>query len=72
MVALEADAEKKQMLVDNMAHELRTPLTSIQGYAEYLEKAAVTEENRILAAKYIVSESVRLKKISDILLDDGR
>ena len=69
MVALEADAEKKQMLVDNMAHELRTPLTSIQGYAEYLEKAAVTEENRILAAKYIVSESVRLKKISDILLD---
>ena len=69
MIALEADAEKKQMLVDNMAHELRTPLTSIQGYAEYLEKAAVTEENRILAAKYIVSESARLKKISDILLD---
>lgn len=69
MIALEADAEKKQMLVDNMAHELRTPLTSIQGYAEYLEKAAVTEENRILAAKYIVSESTRLKKISDILLD---
>lgn len=69
MIALEADAEKKQMLVDNMAHELRTPLTSIQGYAEYLEKAAVTEENRILVAKYIVSESARLKKISDILLD---
>lgn len=69
MTALETDAEKKQMLVDNMAHELRTPLTSIQGYAEYLEKAAVTEENRILAAKYIISESARLKRISDILLD---
>lgn len=69
MTALETDSEKKQMLVDNMAHELRTPLTSIQGYAEYLEKAAVTEENRILAAKYIISESARLKKISDILLD---
>ena len=66
---LEIDAEKKQMLVENMAHELRTPLTSIHGYGEYLEKAAATEEERILAAKYIVSEASRLKKISDILLD---
>ncbi len=69
MSFLEIDAEKKQMLVENMAHELRTPLTSIHGYAEYLEKAASTEEERILAAKYIVSEASRLKKISDILLD---
>lgn len=69
MSFLEIDAEKKQMLVENMAHELRTPLTSIHGYGEYLEKAAATEEERILAAKYIVSEASRLKKISDILLD---
>ncbi len=69
MSFLEIDAEKKQMLVENMAHELRTPLTSIHGYGEYLEKAAATEEDRILAAKYIVSEASRLKKISDILLD---
>lgn len=69
MAALEADAEKKQMLVDNMAHELRTPLTSIRGYAEYLERAAVNEEQRLLAAKYIVSEAERLAKISEILLD---
>ncbi len=68
MNSLETDAEKKQMLVENMAHELRTPLTSIHG-SEYLEKAASTEEERILAAKYIVSEASRLKKISDILLD---
>lgn len=71
MKALETDAEKKQMLVDNLAHELRTPLTSIHGYAEYLEKAATTEENKIVAAKYIMSESERLQKISDILLDSA-
>jgi len=71
MAALEADAEKKQMLVDNMAHELRTPLTSIRGYAEYLERAAVSEEQRLFAAKYIVSEAERLAKISEILLDDA-
>jgi len=63
------EAERKQMLVDNMAHELRTPLTSIHGYAEFIEKANTTEERRLLAAKYIVSEAERLQKISEILLD---
>lgn len=71
MEALEMNAERKQMLVDNMAHELRTPLTSIRGYAEFLEKAAATEEKRIIAAKYILSESERLQKISEILLDSA-
>ena len=69
MAALEREAERKQMLVDNMAHELRTPLTSIHGYAEYLEKANTTEERRHIAVKYIMSESERLQKISEILLD---
>ncbi len=69
MDALEREAERKQMLVDNMAHELRTPLTSIYGYAEFLEKANTTEERRVIAAKYIMSESERLQKISEILLD---
>lgn len=69
MAFLEREAERKQMLVDNMAHELRTPLTSIHGYAEYLEKANTTEERRHIAVKYILSESERLQKISEILLD---
>lgn len=63
------EAERKQMLVDNMAHELRTPLTSIHGYAEFLEKANAAEERRLIAAKYIMSESERLQKVSEILLD---
>jgi len=69
MAALENEAKRKQMLVDNMAHELRTPLTSIHGYAEYIEKANTTEERRLIAAKYILNESERLGKISEILLD---
>ncbi len=69
MSALEKEAERKQMLVDNMAHELRTPLTSIHGYAEFLEKANTDEEKRTIAAKYIISESERLQRISEILLD---
>ena len=69
MSALEENAERKQMLVDNMAHELRTPLTVIRGYADYLERAAVSEEERFTAARYIVSEAERLTKMSEILLD---
>lgn len=65
----QTEAEQKQMLVDNMAHELRTPLTSIHGYAEFIEKANTTDERKLIAAKYIVSESERLQKISEILLD---
>lgn len=71
METLETDARQKQILVDNMAHELRNPLTSIHGYAEFLEKAAATEEQRIIATKYILSESERLQKISEILLDSA-
>lgn len=69
MSALEENAKKKQMLVDNMAHELRTPLTVIRGYAEYLERAAVSEEERFMSARHIVSEAERLTKMSEILLD---
>lgn len=69
MGALEQESHRKQMLVDNLAHELRTPLTSIHGYAEFLEKAAASQEQRIVAAKYILSESERLQKISQLLLD---
>ena len=71
MFALEKNAERKQMLVDNMAHELRTPLTVIRGYADYLERAAVSEEERFAAARYIISEAERLTKMSEILLDSA-
>lgn len=71
MKALELDSEKKQMLVDNLAHELRTPLTSIHGYAEFLEKASASEKRRIDSARYIMSESERLQRISEILLDSA-
>ncbi|HBN55579.1 MAG TPA: hypothetical protein DD414_02290 [Lachnospiraceae bacterium] len=41
---LEDAAEQKQQFIDNFSHELRIPLTAIYGYAEYIQKAAVSEE----------------------------
>lgn len=69
IAALELVAEQKQELVDNLSHEMRTPLTSIHGYAEYLLSAAVDEEEKIDALMCIMSESERLGKLSQSLLD---
>ncbi|USG66608.1 HAMP domain-containing histidine kinase [Brevibacillus ruminantium] len=62
-------AEQKQQFVDNLAHELRTPLTAIYGYAEYIQKVARTEEDKLFATNYIMSESRRLQNIAYRLLD---
>lgn len=60
--------EKKQRLVDNLAHELRTPLTSITGYTEYMQRAALTDEQRYQSLDYILTESKRLERLSEVLL----
>ena len=69
IAALELVAEQKQQLVDDLSHEMRTPLTSIHGYAEYMLSAALGEEERIDALLCIKSESERLQRLSQSLLD---
>ena len=69
MQELRRTADEKQRMLDDLAHEMRTPLTSIHGYAEYIRGANITEEEKIDAAQYIMSESMRLKSISETLLD---
>ncbi len=65
---LQRENTVKQQLVDDVAHELRTPLTAIYGYAEYLEKAPCTEEEKIDALEYIMTESRRLSHMGQELL----
>ena len=48
---------------------MRTPLTSIHGYAEYIRNANISDEERTDAADFILKEAMRLKSISEILLD---
>jgi signal transduction histidine kinase len=69
MQELQRTADEKQRMLDDLAHEMRTPLTSIHGYAEYISGANISEEEKIDAAQYIMSESMRLKSISETLLD---
>lgn len=69
MTKLREAAEKKQQFVDNFAHELRTPLTAIYGYAEYMQKAVISEDDRLSALNYIMSESRRLQTVAFQLLE---
>ncbi len=68
MEALKEESEKKQRLIDNMAHEFRTPLTSISGYAQYLQMAALSEEEKAESLEYIITETKRLQKLSQTIL----
>lgn len=67
--ALQDTADQRQRMLDDLAHEMRTPLTGIHGYAEYISAARISEEEKIEAAQFIMSESMRLRQISETLLD---
>jgi signal transduction histidine kinase len=69
MERLSNDMEMKQQFIDNLSHELRTPLTSIYGYAEYIQKAAISEVDKYEATAFIMQESRRLQSMANRLLD---
>lgn len=71
MDELKTVAEEKQTMLDNLGHEMRTPLTSIYGYAEYVFRNTLDEEKKLQVMLDIMSESKRLKRISDVLLDSA-
>ena len=66
---LEEASEQKQQFIDNFSHELRIPLTAIYGYAEYIQKALVSEEERYECTQFIMSECSRLQNMAYQLLD---
>jgi hypothetical protein len=66
--------EIKSKFISNVSHDLRTPLTSIQGYSDLLSNKVLGELNKeqIEAANVIYSESKRLGKLINELLDTSR
>ena len=68
MVQLNKTAEDKQQFIDDLTHEMRTPLTSILGYAEYLQNAFYTEEDRLIATSHLYESAFRLQALSSKLL----
>lgn len=69
MKELQEAADEKQRLVDALSHELRTPLTAIHGYAEFIQRASLSQEELYESTEYIMSESKRLEYIANELLN---
>lgn len=58
--------------VANVSHELRTPLTIIGGFAETLQDPDIPAERRAEFAKTIFSNTQRMQRMVDELLDLSR
>ncbi|MCL2627929.1 MAG: HAMP domain-containing histidine kinase [Oscillospiraceae bacterium] len=69
MTLLTKSAEEKQQFIDDLTHEIKTPLTSLIGYSEYLLAANCTERERTIAVGHLYDTALRLKNLSEKLLD---
>ncbi|MEA2762940.1 MAG: two-component system, OmpR family, phosphate regulon sensor histidine kinase PhoR [Gemmatimonadaceae bacterium] len=58
--------------VANVSHELRTPLTIVGGFAETLQDPDISPERRSEFARTIYSNTQRMQRIVDELLDLSR
>ncbi len=58
--------------VANVSHELRTPLTVIAGFTETLAEEGVPPEKRRLFSEMILTNTTRMQRIVDDLLDLSR
>jgi signal transduction histidine kinase len=58
--------------VANVSHELRTPLTVVGGFAETLEDPDLPADKRAQFARTVVSNTQRMQRIVDELLDLSR
>jgi len=54
--------------IANFSHECRTPINSICNYAELLDEPSLTPEEKKEFVNIIISESKRLNKLSDSIL----
>ena len=69
MAQIQEEAGRKQQFIDNFAHELKSPLTSIYGFAEYVGKANISDEEKEECMSFIMEESNRMLQLSYTLLD---
>lgn len=67
-----AEIDLKNNYISIASHELRNPLTTLSGFSELLMNRTVPEETKSEWIKQINSESTRLARILDEMLDTAR
>ena len=66
---LKKRTERKQWFIDNLVHEMKTPVTGICGFVEYMERAKISEDERMECLEFIGHEARRMQNMSYELLD---
>jgi two-component system phosphate regulon sensor histidine kinase PhoR len=66
---LNQNEQMRQEFVSNVSHEIQSPLTSIRGFARALQEDDLPPETRQHYLSIIQTESMRLSKLSDNLLE---
>jgi len=69
---LERSEGRQREFLMSVSHELRTPLTAIRGYAEGMSDGIVASGDMAAVGSIIESESVRLDRLVNDLLDLAR
>ncbi len=65
-------ARQQSAFVSAVSHELRTPLTTLRMHAEMLDEGLVSDERRAKVHAELVSESVRLARLVENVLEISR
>jgi two-component system, sensor histidine kinase and response regulator len=68
---LQAARQRRIELVSVIAHELATPLTTLRGYAELLTRPNITEAVRDRAKSILLSETGRMERLVQDLVEDS-
>jgi two-component system sensor histidine kinase MprB len=64
LIALRNSSERQRRLVQDASHELRTPLTSLRANAEILERASLSEQDRLAILTDMKAEVDELTALS--------
>lgn len=67
--SLEDQEQKKHEFISNISHDLRSPLTSIMGYLQAIIDGVIPEDKISKYLNIIYSETERLNKMSNTILD---
>ena len=65
---LQESERRKTLMMGGLAHELKTPMTAISGYAETLLTTKLSDEQKEEALYYIYSETNRLGRLSNKMM----